>query len=781
MTRTRRPGVRLLVAGAVLALGSISVQVTGADPPSGLPALGVTVVSSTPAMVSGGDALIRVQIPPEVDPTTVVVARNGEDVTGRFASGPDGWLGLVDGLVPGTNTIAASSVLAEPASLEVVNSPIAGPIVSGPHQVPYVCTAAAELGPLDADCQAAAPVIKWRYRSTSGSMRPLADRSVVPADAARTTLSDGTSVPYVVRMETGTINRGVYRIAVLDPPERPWNPATWNRRLDYLFTGGCGEGHSQGMLDPDAMFARDQALAKGYAMVSSSLNAFTTSCNDLLAGETASMVKEYFVERYGVPLITIGRGMAGGAMQVQLVAQNFPGVLDAAVVWDSFPDLFTLLPGLTDCRLLGRFFAALGPSKWTNKAQAAVTGYVATQTCQTWDTSWTQLIQPSIGCPPELPSQTVYDATTNPTGVRCTVHDNMAAVFGVDPASGFARRPLDNVGVQYGLTALAARTITVDQFLDLNERIGGYDADGNVVPARTVASADAVSAATTTGRVVTGGLGLAGIPLIDTGVYVDASRDIHQRFWAFAVRERLRATGASGTQAIWTVAPKEGSQPPDPRLAAALDAIDRWATAVAADHTPGTPSEKVARNRPAEAADSCWDAQGRLFRGDTVYAPGSSCAALYPVHGDPRTAAGAPLRDDVLICTRVPPSPTGYGVPFTAAQAARLPAIFPDGVCAYDGSLSPPPPPPPPPPEAQFVLLVTRAGIGTGTVTSNAGGISCGADCSELYDAGRVITLSAKPAKGSKLAAWSGACSGTGTCVLTMDQAHSVTATFARP
>ena len=57
-------------------------------------------------------------------------------------------------------------------------------------------------------------------------------------------------------------------------------------------------------------------------------------------------------------------------------------------------------------------------------------------------------------------------------------------MFGVDPDTGFARRPLDNVGIQYGLAALNAGVIDVDQFLDLNEHIGGYDIDGNIVAAR---------------------------------------------------------------------------------------------------------------------------------------------------------------------------------------------------------------------------------------------------------------------------------------------------------
>jgi hypothetical protein len=75
-------------------------------------------------------------------------------------------------------------------------------------------------------------------------------------------------------------------------------------------------------------------------------------------------------------------------------------------------------------------------------------------------------------------------------------------------------------------------------------------------------------------------------------------------------------------------------------------------------------------------------------------------------------------------------------------------------------------------------LTVSRAGSGSGTVTSSPAGIDCGASCSASYDAGTVVTLTATPAQDSGFAGWSGACSGTGTCSVTMSAARSVTATF---
>jgi hypothetical protein len=63
-------------------------------------------------------------------------------------------------------------------------------------------------------------------------------------------------------------------------------------------------------------------------------------------------------------------------------------------------------------------------------------------------------------------------------------------------------------------------------------------------------------------------------------------------------------------------------------------------------------------------------------------------------------------------------------------------------------------------------------------VTSSPAGIDCGLDCSESYAEGTEVTLTAARAIGSDFVGWSGACTGTGPCVVTMDAGKSVTATF---
>jgi hypothetical protein len=79
---------------------------------------------------------------------------------------------------------------------------------------------------------------------------------------------------------------------------------------------------------------------------------------------------------------------------------------------------------------------------------------------------------------------------------------------------------------------------------------------------------------------------------------------------------------------------------------------------------------------------------------------------------------------------------------------------------------------------SQFTLTVTKAGTGGGTITSSPSGISCGATCAGAFDVGATVTLTATPDAQSTFAGWSGACSGTGQCTVTLDAAKSVTVTF---
>jgi len=106
---------------------------------------------------------------------------------------------------------------------------------------------------------------------------------------------------------------------------------------------------------------------------------------------------------------------------------------------------------------------------------------------------------------------------------------------------------------------------------------------------------------------------------------------------------------------------------------------------------------------------------------------------------------------------------SGTSVTLTAAPASGSTFAGWSGECSGSG----------------FTLTVTKAGTGSGTVTSAPTGINCGSDCVENYAPGASVTLTASPATGSTFTGWSGNCSGSNTtCTVTMSAAKTVTATF---
>jgi len=701
------------LAGFVLAVclfSSTAVTVSSASPLGS--DLSVRALSTRANLVSGGDVLVRVQVPRLVEPVQVSVSAGGRDVTSAFVRVGNAMTGLVTDLAVGRTVITAKADGGRlSASLTVTNHPITGPVISGPHQSPYLCSTtefrvpvvgAPLIGPLDDDCSAATRV-DYVYRSTAGTYRPMPDPTARPADLARTTNSQGRTVDYVVRIETGTVNRGVYELALLhdpvvDPAPGPLaRPAGWNERLIFSYGGGCRAGYHQGagtvtfpppggQLPAVPSPLTDAWLSRGYAVAVSSLAVLNTNCNDVLAAETTMMVKERFTERYGLPRHTIGYGPSGGSMIQHLTAQNYPGVLDGLLPSESFPDTLVQLTSTSDCALLLRAFAG-STEPWTTAQRTAVAGWGSPDHCATpfsgdWGRAFlaTTVAEPTwSGCAVDIPVSVVYDPVTNPDGARCTYQDNAVNVYGRDPATGFARRPLDNTGVQYGLDAFNAGTISAEQFVELNERAGGYDQDGNLVAARTSGSVEAVTTAYRTGR-VTSGANLDTVPIVDFRSYLDDRADPHDIVRGDTMRARLlAANGSAANHVMLTTSPSAtGAGRPSAVGVEALLLLDQWLTAVAADQTADPLAAKVARNRPAAAVDACYTTAGARITDQ------AQCRQLYPRHENPRLAAGEPLTNDVLMCASKPVAAADYARPLTGDHLLRLNTVFPDGVCDYD-------------------------------------------------------------------------------------------------
>src|SRR5262249_55110518 len=146
--------------------------------------------------------------------------------------------------------------------------------------------------------------------------------------------------------------------------------------------------------------------------------------------------------------------------------------------------------------------------------KTAVSGFATFRTCDSWGGKRASFIDPK-NCDASVPKNMIYDRTSNLRGVRCDIFDNAINIYGRDPKTGLARRPLDNVGVQYGLVAFNSGSIDAEQFVELNEKIGGFDADGDIVAARTAADPESVRIAYQRGTVLRGGGGVSQVPLID--------------------------------------------------------------------------------------------------------------------------------------------------------------------------------------------------------------------------------------------------------------------------
>jgi len=678
--------LRLRMAIAALAVAGILAGFNGSVGAQSAARLEIKTLSSRPALVSGGDALIEVKAPAGTQLTTITVALNGKDVTSQLKPDAASLRGLVSGLNVGENILLAKAGKMQ-ARLKITNYPITGPILSGPHLTPYECrTVESGLGqPLDANCSAQQK-IEYFYRASNDTFKPLTDPGARPADLVTTTTYDGKTVPYMVRVDSGTINRSIYRIAMLDDPNPEtnagqWTPgAGWNRKLAVSFIGGAGTQYNQGTNQANAAL-NHLYLSRGFAFMISTELVNQRHSNAVLQGETLMMLKEYFSERYGVPKWTVGDGSSGGAIQQLVITQIYPGLLDGLQPTLSFPDssLHT-----ADYGLLQNFWRKADPAIWTDSKQTAVEGFTK-GTSAAWERSYVPVLTAANkrGCALHDESK-VYDPVKNPQGARCTLQEMRVNIYGRDPQTGFARKPQDNVGLQYGLAALNSGAIKVDEFLELNEKIGGNDINGNFIAQRSVGDPIALRAIYASGLVNSGGGGLAKVPILHARSYSDALGDIDDRHRDLTIRARLeRANGRSDNQVIWVEPPRERNQTGVVDLAAlSLDTMNKWLDAIVADPAPLT-TGKVVHHKPADAVDACWDGAGKKISEKATFDGQGKCNTLYPVHSEPRMVAGAPLTNDIEKCQLQPINFADYKVTFSGAQKSRLKALYPTGVCDF--------------------------------------------------------------------------------------------------
>ena len=170
-------------------------------------------------------------------------------------------------------------------------------------------------------------------------MKPFDPDGARPGDIATDETSDGKDGAGIVRQERGVINRSAYIIKILHDPAAgpaPTPPAIARLGLErqarlHGFGPGVGAGYHMGRnVRPGIRRASwTSTSTSATPTAAGSLSVFGNQPSDVLSAETFAKVKERFIEEYGVPIYTLGQGGSGGSMQQQLIANAYPGLLDA--------------------------------------------------------------------------------------------------------------------------------------------------------------------------------------------------------------------------------------------------------------------------------------------------------------------------------------------------------------------------------------------------------------------------------------------------------------------
>ena len=113
------------------------------------------------------------------------------------------------------------------------------------------------------------------------------------------------------------------------------------------------------------------------------------------------MVKEHFLETYGPPLFTFGRGGSGGSCQQIQIADRYPGLLDGIIPSATFPEVLETTQFLVDAQLLDNYFNNAG-QLLSEEQRRAISG-VGILTNITGTASGAGRINPTKFCHPCCP------------------------------------------------------------------------------------------------------------------------------------------------------------------------------------------------------------------------------------------------------------------------------------------------------------------------------------------------------------------------------------------
>jgi hypothetical protein len=520
------------------------------------------------------------------------------------------------------------------------------------------------------------------------------DPATRPADdqIANFTNDRGDTVKSLIRIERGTINRSLYSlITYYDPsqPSAPWAPQKgWNGKVMWKMGAATSANRFETAVGPsfDA-----NALQRGFMVVTSLHTQHSLNNNELLAAETIMMVRERIIETYGEIRYSMSDGGSGGSMMQTSPASVMPGVLNGLMTTISYPDAPSTWIETKDCGLLGSYYATPQGSPLSLAQRAAVNGHLTSEYCTTWVNSFLGQFLPTNpgNCGAGFPASITYDPTLRPKGVRCDTDGGPQGpqwgTFVDADGNTKTKLPYDNVGVQYGLKALQEGVISPEEFVRLNEGVGGYDNDRNwsggstgsaTIPApRMVAQTDVLATIYKSG-ILTDGKPLAKVAQIDLRAHGNVP-DIHMPWRSWSARDRLdRANGGHGNQVIRLHFGSVGAAATN----LAFDTMDRWLAAVESDPSAIPLEQKIVNNKPAGYDDACFNSVG----GPDVGFESAEC--LLKNTRSPHIVAGGPQAENIFKCQLKPlnfTSPDYNGAAFDAGQQSRLAAVFSTGVCDW--------------------------------------------------------------------------------------------------
>jgi hypothetical protein len=382
-------------------------------------------------------------------------------------------------------------------------------------------------------------------------------------------------------------------------------------------------------------------------------------------------------------------GCSGGSIMQDSITSAYPGLVQGTQPNCTYQDMLTTWIEVTDCGLVqANYYATPNGSALSTAKRTAINGQVQ-GFCTTWTGSFLGALNPKTpnNCGAGFPAALVYSAT-NPKGIRCDTYDHDASLLGtfID-TDGLAKAntPRDNIGIQYGLNALQTGAISPEEFVQLNEGVGGYDADRNWVPTRMKAD-PAVLHTLYSGGLVSDGKQLAKVAIIDLRGNNNVNGCIHANWRSLGLRQRLdRDYGSHGNNVIW--ATTNGISVGAAVVNKSFATMDKWLHAIELDASANPLEVKIVNNKPPEAVDFCLNTHGDTDAQVAAALPLFDPACTVNLTGKSvRQAAGGPVAENIFKCQLKPlifADPDYTGILFNADQQNRLRTVFPTGVCDW--------------------------------------------------------------------------------------------------